>query len=88
VELVRALAHQGPVRPPWGEPWVGERCQRDKACVRPADDERAGRRHRFDDPSAGPSHAPSVEADEMLEELRRQLEAVLQGVPEGMWTQI
>jgi hypothetical protein len=34
------------------------------------------RRHHFDDPSVGPSHAP------------HRLEVVLQGVPEGMWSHI
>jgi hypothetical protein len=81
-------ARQGPERPPWGEPRVGERCRRDEAGVRPADDDRAGRRRRYDDPGAGPSHAPPTEASGVLEDFHRRLEVVLQGVPEGMWTQI
>jgi hypothetical protein len=67
---------------------VGERHQRDEAGARPADDARAGRRHRFDDPGAGPSHAPQGEAGRVFEDFHCQLEVVLQGVPEGMWTQI
>jgi hypothetical protein len=56
--------------------------------VRPADEARADRRCIFDDPGAGPSHAPQVEVDRDLEDFRRQLEVVLQGVPEGMWSHI
>jgi hypothetical protein len=48
VELQRA-----PERPP-----RGERRRREDVAVRPAEPERAARRHRFDDPGAGPSHAP------------------------------
>jgi hypothetical protein len=45
VEWVRASAHQGPVRPPWGEPRVGERRRREDVEVRPAGEERVARRH-------------------------------------------
>jgi hypothetical protein len=38
-------AHQGPVRPPRGEPRAGERRRWDEDVVGPVDDERAGRRH-------------------------------------------
>jgi hypothetical protein len=77
VELVRALAHQMPVRPLQGESWVGERFQRDEVGVRLTDDERYGRRHKYDDPSAGPSHASPIEVDGVLEDFHRLLEAVL-----------
>jgi hypothetical protein len=40
----------------------GERRRRDEATGRPAEPERAARRHRFDDPGAGPSHAPPTVA--------------------------
>jgi hypothetical protein len=88
MELVRVSARQGPERPSWGDPWAGERCRRDEAGVRPVDADRAGRRHRYDDPGAGPSHAPPTEASRVLEDFHRRLEVVLQGVPEGMWMQI
>jgi hypothetical protein len=88
VEMVRALAHQEPVRPPRGESWVGERRRCEDIEARPADDERAIRRRRFDDPGDGPSHAPPVEAGGDFEDIYRRLETVLQGVPEGMWSRI
>jgi hypothetical protein len=56
--------------------------------VRLADDERAARRHHFDDPGVGPSHAPLADARGDFEDIRRCLEAVLQGMPEGMWLRI
>jgi hypothetical protein len=56
--------------------------------VRPTDDERVARRHHFDDPGAGPSHAPPTEARGEFEDIRRHLEVVLQGVPKGMWSWI
>jgi hypothetical protein len=52
----------------------------------PAKPERAARRHRFDDPGAGPSHAPPVAAGVDFDDIRRRLEMVLQDVLEGMWT--
>ena len=52
------------------------------------EDERAGRRHCFDDPVAGPSHAPLMEVGGEFEDIHRRLEAVLQGVLEGMWSRI
>jgi hypothetical protein len=86
VELMRASARQEPVRPPRGEPRAGERRRHEDVEARPAGDERAARRRRFDDPGAGPSHAPPAEAGGDFEDIRRRLEAVLQGVPEGMWS--
>jgi hypothetical protein len=44
-------------------------------------------RRRWDDPGAGPSHAPSAAA-RVDEDLVRCFETVFQDVPEGMWTQI
>jgi len=88
VELVRVSARQGPVRPPRGEPKERERRQSDEVFERLDDDERAGRRHRYDDPGAGPSHAAPTRGDREFKDFRRRLEAVLQGVPEGMWTRI
>jgi hypothetical protein len=66
----------------------GERRQWDDAAGRPAEPERVARRHRFDDPSAGPSHAPPVATEVDFDDIRCRLETVLQDVPEGMWTQI
>jgi hypothetical protein len=76
------------VRPPRGEPRAGERRRWEDVGVRPVDDERVARRHHFDDPGAGPSHAPPAEAGGEFEDIRHRLEAVLQGVPEGMWSWI
>jgi hypothetical protein len=56
--------------------------------VRPVDEERVARRCRFDDPGAGSSHAPLAEAGGEFEDIRHHLEAVLQGVLEGMWSWI
>jgi hypothetical protein len=66
----------------------GERRRREDVAVRPAEPERAARRHRFDDPGAGPSHAPPAAAGVDFEDIRRRLEAVLQDVPEGIWSRI
>jgi hypothetical protein len=54
----------------------------------PAAPERAVRRHRFNDPGAGPSHTPPVMAGIDVDDIRRRLETVLQDVPEGMWIHI
>jgi hypothetical protein len=78
VELQRALE-----RPPRGE---RRRCE--DVTVRPAELERAVRRHQFDDPGAGPSHAPPVVAGANFENISRHLEMVLQEVPEGIWSRI
>jgi hypothetical protein len=45
--------------------------------TRLADPERATRRRRFDDPGAGPSHAPPTDAVVDFEDICRCLEAVL-----------
>jgi hypothetical protein len=83
VELQRASARQEPERLSWGE-----RRRREDAAVRPAEPERAVRRHRFDDPGVGPSHALPVVAGADFEDIRRCLEMVLQEVPEGIWSRI
>jgi hypothetical protein len=46
------------------------------------------RRCRYDDPGAGPSHAPPAGVGGEFEDFLRRLEVVLQGVPEGMWVHI
>jgi hypothetical protein len=71
-----------------GETAAGERRRCEDAAGRPADLERAARRHRFDDPGAGPSHAPPAAAGVDFEDIRRRLETVLQDVPEGLWSRI
>jgi hypothetical protein len=80
VELVRVSTHQGLVIPLQGEPWVGERCQTDESSVRLANDARAGRGHKFDNPDGRPSNAPQGEASRVIGDFLRQLEVVLQGV--------
>jgi hypothetical protein len=57
VEMVGESSHQGPVRLPRVDPWVGERQWRDYASVRLADEVRAGQRSRFNDIGEGSSHA-------------------------------
>jgi hypothetical protein len=39
----------------------------------------------FDDPGVEPSHAPLASVGVDFEDILRHLEAVLQGVPKGMW---
>jgi hypothetical protein len=82
VELQRVSSHQDPGRPSQGGPWVGERRRREDVRARPAEEERVVRRHRFDDPGAGPSHALSVDAVADFADILHHLEAVLQ----GMWS--
>jgi hypothetical protein len=77
MELVREPAREGMERPPRGDLRVGKRCRRDEAGARLADVDRPGRRHRYDDPGVGPSHAPPTEASRVLEDFCCQLEAVL-----------
>jgi hypothetical protein len=66
----------------------GERHRREGVAGRPAEPEWATRRQRYDDPGAGPSHAPPAVAGVDYDDIRRRLETVLQDVPEGMWTRI
>jgi hypothetical protein len=77
VELLRASARQEPERPPRGGIRVGERRQHEDTEVRLDDPERVVRRHRLDDPSDGPSHAPPTDAGTDFEDIRHHLEAVL-----------
>jgi hypothetical protein len=60
VELRRASARQEPER----SSRVGERHQREDVGARLANPKREMRRHRFDDPGVGPSHAPPADAGE------------------------
>jgi hypothetical protein len=55
----------------------GERCRQEDATRRLVEPERAARRHRFDDPGAGPSHAPSAAARVDFDDIRCHLEMVL-----------
>jgi hypothetical protein len=71
-----------------GRPQCGERHPWDEATRRLAGAERPVQRRRFDDPCAGPSHAPPAAAGGELEDLHRRFEAVLRDVPEGMWIRI
>jgi hypothetical protein len=77
VELVRASTRQGPVRPLRGNSRAGERQRWEDAGARPVDDERVARRHPFDDPGVGPSHAPLAEVGGEFEDIHRHLEVVL-----------
>jgi hypothetical protein len=61
-----------PERPP-----RGERQRWDEVTGQPVEPERAARRRRFDDPGAGPSHAPPAAAGVDLDDIRRRLETVL-----------
>jgi hypothetical protein len=72
VELYRASAHGEPEIPP-----RGGRRRWDEAAGGPADPERPTRRHRFDDPGAGPSHAPPAEARVDVDDIRRRFETLL-----------
>jgi hypothetical protein len=72
VELKRASACRELERLP-----QGERRRREDTAVRPAKPERAARRHWFDDPGAGPSHAPPVAAGVDFEDICHHLETVL-----------
>jgi hypothetical protein len=88
VELLRASARQELERSLRGGPWVGERCQCEDVGARPTDLEREVRRGWFDDPGVGPSLAPPVDVGADFEDIHHRLEAVLQGVLEGMWSRI
>jgi hypothetical protein len=83
VELQRVLARQEMERFP-----RGERRWREDVMMRPAEPERAARRHRFDYPGDGPSHTPLATVGVDFEDIRCRLEAVLQDVPEGIWSRI
>jgi hypothetical protein len=82
VEVFRAPAQPEQERLP-----RAGRQPRDEAAEGPAGPERPAQRHRFDDPGAGPSHAPPTAVGDD-EDLVRRFETVFRDVPEGMWTQI
>jgi hypothetical protein len=67
-------------------PRGGQR-SRDEAAGGPAGPERPAQRHHWDDPSAGPSHAPPAAAGDD-DDLVCRFETVFRDVPEGMWTRI
>jgi hypothetical protein len=71
-----------------GRPPRGERRGRDEAAEGPAEPERPARRHRFDDPGAGPSHAPPAAAGGELDDILCRFETVFRDMPEGMWIRI
>jgi hypothetical protein len=75
--------HQESERLPWGE-----RRQHEDVTMPPTESERAVRRRRFDDPGAGPSHAPSTAIGVDFEDIFHRLEVVLQDVPVGIWPRI
>jgi hypothetical protein len=83
VEFQRASAQRQLERPS-----CGGRRRRDEATGAPAELERPARRRQFDDPGAGPSHAPPAVAGGDYDDIRRRLETVLQDIPEGMWIRI
>jgi hypothetical protein len=81
--MQRAFVRREPERLPHGE-----RRRREDAAGRPDEPEREARRHRFNDPGAGPSHAPPATAGVDYDDIRYCLETVLQDMLEGMWTRI
>jgi hypothetical protein len=80
VDVFQAPAQQE--RPPHGE-----RRSRDEVAGGPAEAERPAQRRHWDDPGAGPSHAPPAAAG-ADEDVVRRFETVLRDVPEGMWRHI
>ena len=78
---------QAPVLPEQDRPPWGARCPRDAAAGGATGPERPAQRRRFDDPGAGPSHAPPAAAG-VDEDIVRRFETVLRDVPEGMWRHI
>lgn len=82
VEVYQAPAPREEERPP-----RGGRHPRDEAAGGPAEPERPAQRRRWDDPGAGPSHAPPAAAG-ADEDLVRCFETVFRDVPEGMWSHI
>jgi hypothetical protein len=76
VEMQRAPTCREPKRLPHGE-----RSQREDVTGQPTEPKRAERRHQFDDPGAGPSHAPLAAARVDFDDIHRRMETVLQDVP-------
>ena len=83
VEVFRVPTQREQERPP-----CAGRRPRDEAVGGPAGPERPAQRHHFDDPGAGPSHAPPAAAGGELDDIFRRFETVFRDVPEGMWTHI
>ena len=77
---------QAPVPPEQDRPARGARRPRD-AAAGAAGPERLAQRRRYDDPGAGPSHAPPAAA-RADEDVVRRFETVLWGVPEHLWSHI
>ena len=77
VEFQSALARQELERLP-----RGERHRNEDVAAQPFESERAARRRRFDDPGAGPSHAPLAAAGVDFEDIHCRLEVMLQDVPD------
>jgi hypothetical protein len=77
---------QAPVPPEQDRPVRGARRPRD-AATGAAGPERPAQRCRYDDPGAGPSHAPPAAAG-ADEDVVRRFETVLRGVPEHLWSHI
>ena len=61
---------------------------RDEATGGPVGPERPTQRHHFDDPGAGPSHAPPTAAGVDDDDIRRRFEMMFRDMPEGMWIRI
>jgi hypothetical protein len=80
--MVRVPVPREQDRPP-----QGARRLRDAAAGGAAGPERPVQRRRWDDPGAGPSHAPPAAAG-VDEEIVCCFETVLRDVPEGMWRHI
>jgi hypothetical protein len=80
--VFRAPAQREQERPPCAGRWP-----RDEAAEGPAGPKRPAQRHRFDDPGAGPSHAPPAAAGDD-DDLVHRFEMVFRDMPEGMWTRI
>jgi hypothetical protein len=80
--MVRVPVPREQDRPP-----RGARRPRDAAAGGSAGPERPAQRRHWDDPGAGPSHAPPA-AVGVDEDIVRRFETVLRDVPEGMWRHI
>ena len=78
---------KAPAQPEQERPLCVGRQPRYEAAGGPAGLERLAQRRRWDDPGAGPSHAPPAAAGDD-EDLVHCFETVFRDVPEGMWTQI
>ena len=68
-------------------PRAGRR-PRDEAAEGIVGPERPVQRHRFDDPGAGPSHAPPAAAGVDDDDIVHRFETVFRDMTEGMWIRI